>query len=305
MNEHKADVVFFEAGAPFVDLVFEGLKTMPKLGEEIFAERLTITAGGAFNTAAALTKLGVKTALVADIDTGFLSAFLLAQMKEAKIDTRYLNRRRSARALTVSLSYPKERAFVSFQDEPNALQFPSALMKKGACRLLLLGSVPKTKAMLTLVQKAKEAGMRIAYDFHLPWGNLADKRLVAALSLADILLPNASEAKLVTGKINIRQALKALSAFAEVAIKDGKKGAIGFRNGEIERVGALPIKVKDTTGAGDCFNAGYLASWLKGEDLRHSLGAGVVAGGLAASESGGWQGAPTAKTLYRRREEIL
>ena len=51
-------------GRIYCDLVFSGVPRMPSLGSEVFAENVTLHAGGgAFNTAAAFSALGRKTAL--------------------------------------------------------------------------------------------------------------------------------------------------------------------------------------------------------------------------------------------------
>lgn len=58
MTETPFDVVVFEPGAMFLDLIFEGLGRMPELGEERFAKQMTLAPGGAYNTAVAMARLG-------------------------------------------------------------------------------------------------------------------------------------------------------------------------------------------------------------------------------------------------------
>ena len=49
---------------------------------------------------------------------------------------------------------------------------------------------------------------------------------------------------------------------------------------------ALAVDVRDTTGAGDCFNAGYLYGHLAGQDLPGCLRRGNICGGLATVSRG-------------------
>ena len=49
---------------------------------------------------------------------------------------------------------------------------------------------------------------------------------------------------------------------------------------------ALPVEVLDTTGAGDCFNAGFMFSQLRGDPLELSLRYGVICGSLSTTGHG-------------------
>jgi sugar/nucleoside kinase (ribokinase family) len=53
------------------------------------------------------------------------------------------------------------------------------------------------------------------------------------------------------------------------------------------------VEVVETTGAGDTFDAGFLAGWLGGLSLEDSVTLGVAAGSLSVTQVGGSEGAPT------------
>ena len=55
---------------------------------------------------------------------------------------------------------------------------------------------------------------------------------------------------------------------------------------------APSVPVVDTTGAGDSFNAGFIAATLDGQPLREALALAVVCGSLAVGASGGTAGQP-------------
>jgi sugar/nucleoside kinase (ribokinase family) len=76
--------------------------------------------------------------------------------------------------------------------------------------------------------------------------------------------------------------------YAVVALKLGVDGAL-IATGETEpvKVPAVPVSVRDTTGAGDAFCAGFLAAWLDGEGLRAAAAAGTRAASNAVSTLGG------------------
>ncbi len=72
-----------------------------------------------------------------------------------------------------------------------------------------------------------------------------------------------------------------------VVIKDGGGGAYGIESGVVIHSPALPITPLDTTGAGDVFDAGFLAARLEGRSLADCLAWGNVVGGLLTLGAGG------------------
>ncbi len=74
-----------------------------------------------------------------------------------------------------------------------------------------------------------------------------------------------------------------------VVEKRGEKGAAVFKNGkEIFSVNGMKVAVKDTTGAGDVFNAAFLLSYLSGSSLEDSLKFANAAGAISVSVSGAY-----------------
>lgn len=61
---------------------------------------------------------------------------------------------------------------------------------------------------------------------------------------------------------------------SEVCVTMGEDGSYVANKTEAHTIGIVPIKVVDTTGAGDAFWSGYLTAWLDGKSLKEKALAG-------------------------------
>lgn len=124
-----------------------------------------------------------------------------------------------------------------------------------------------------------------------------EERWTAVLPLLghlDHLLPNAAEAVRLAGALTGREpddvldAARALHAAGPtVVVKDGAAGAVSVGPRGTVGVPARPVAVVDTTGAGDNFDAGYLAAVLAGSPPADAVARGVACGSLAVTATGG------------------
>ena len=120
--------------------------------------------------------------------------------------------------------------------------------------------------------KAKSLGSKIMFN---P-GNLElqhNRKLLGLLSDVDVLLVNKNEAqKIVTG-YSLTELIGRIQNYVPIAIiTDGNQGAIATDHTEVYRMGIYEdVHVKDSTGAGDAFGAGFLASYTNGKSFKDSL----------------------------------
>jgi sugar/nucleoside kinase (ribokinase family) len=83
-----------------------------------------------------------------------------------------------------------------------------------------------------------------------------------------VLLPNADEARLLTGCGDVTDAARALAGrHSVVAVSLGADGALWASGDVLVHRPAHPTDVVDTTGAGDAFAAGLLTAWLAAQDV--------------------------------------
>jgi ribokinase len=121
-----------------------------------------------------------------------------------------------------------------------------------------------------------------------------DSGLPALLEHVDVFLPNAMEAMSISRISDLEMAVGRLGERARfVVVKLGDQGAIAGHQGGVARSPALDAAVVDTTGAGDSFDAGFLAGFIAGEPLDRSLTLGNACGALSTLASGGTSSQPT------------
>ncbi|WP_405897233.1 PfkB family carbohydrate kinase [Streptomyces sp. NBC_00727] len=115
-------------------------------------------------------------------------------------------------------------------------------------------------------------------------------RFLALTERADLLLPNADEASLLTGLPEPADAAAKLSMpVRQVVVTLGEGGALLATGGAVTgRVPAEPVgRAVDSTGAGDAFTGGFLAARLAGADDTAAAAAGCRAGAQAVGTVGG------------------
>ena len=114
----------------------------------------------------------------------------------------------------------------------------------------------------------------------------------------DHLLMNEVELLSLSEAANIEEAMIAAARMmpkdARVVAKRGPLGASGLSGGGLVHVPAPPVTAVDTIGAGDVFNAGYLAAMAKGEPFGDAIAAGVATASRAISTHPREYGVPAA-----------
>jgi sugar/nucleoside kinase (ribokinase family) len=88
-----------------------------------------------------------------------------------------------------------------------------------------------------------------------------------------------------------------------VVVKDGADGALACAGGELLRVGAVPVEPVDAVGAGDSFDAGFIAALLDGTPLPEALRFAAVCGALSTRAHGGTTAQPTWDEALARLSE--
>jgi len=286
-------------GTWYADLIFTGLAEPPRLGAEIWASDFAMTPGGTFNVVAAMHRLGLRVGWSTVFGNDAFSAFLLGEARTEGLDDRLFRfADRPRRHVTASFSMPHERGFVSFKEWADDLDDVELIRRHEARCYLASGGFPHPRPRD--VRRALAARQALyVLDPQFTRATLDTPLVVETLELADVLVPNESEALQLTGAPTAEDALEILGRHAElVVIKRGPRGAIAMHRGVRSEALALACEAVDTTGAGDCFDAGLIAGLLAGDSLEDSLRQANVCAGLSTTAHG-VTGAPDLEHVRR------
>ncbi|WP_176735439.1 carbohydrate kinase family protein, partial [Actinacidiphila rubida] len=127
-----------------------------------------------------------------------------------------------------------------------------------------------------------------------PAGEWDPAGLAALLPVTDILLPNAQEARALSGIDDLDAAAAHLAKQGPlVVVKDGAEGALAHDGRQALRVPSPAVEPRDTVGAGDSFDAGMVAALLAGLPLPEAVALAAACGALSTRALGGTSAQPT------------
>ncbi len=293
----------FVPGDYFFDLIYTGLPEFPMLGREVYAQGIIATGGAMFITATSLHRLGVRVGWAACFGNDYYSQYVRSLALAEGVDLSLAaNVDKPYRRVTTSIPFQGERAFVTYHDPPpiDLEAHWLAAMQRCSFKHLHLGAIMSLERLTPLVGEARARGATVSMDCqdvpNLPnactWPRL--------LSMVDIFMPNAREALLISGSSAVESALYRLMDWTKiVVVKDGANGAWIGTEGKIIHAPAVNAgPAVDTTGAGDCFNAGFLLGYvMEGAPLERCARYANICGGLSVTQVGGATAAPTRAEL--------
>jgi sugar/nucleoside kinase (ribokinase family) len=240
-------------------------------------------------------RLGLKVAFIGKCGDDLMGRFMLEQMqiRGVNTDTVIIVPGQST-GLSVILSRGADRAILTYPGLMSALKAEEVsdnLLAKA--RHLHVASYFLQTALQPglprLFERAHALGLTTSLDTNYdPSENWAG--FDALLAVTNIFLPNEAEACSLSGADSVAEAAVRLSGKVDtLVVKLGAQGALGMNHHQSARVASIPIKVVDTVGAGDSFDAGFIYAYLQGWSLERSLRAAAVCGALSTRAAGGTQ----------------
>lgn len=298
----KFDVVGF--GALNVDKLFKVNKIAGKEEESFFVESKESCGGSAANTIVGLARLGLKTGYVGKVADDREGSLLLGDFKTESIDTNGIIIAKSGQSGVVMGFVDKkgERALYVAPGVNDTIDLKevNADYIRGAKLLHLTSFVGEKsfKSQKKLVEQLP-ANVRVSFDPGMLYAKKGLSALRPIIKRAFAMLPNETELKLLTGK-KYENGAKILLAegVKVVGVKLGGKGCFVSNGEESYVIEPFKVKVVDTTGAGDAWNAGFLYGLLENKSLLECGRLGNLVASKCIMKMGARTGLPRLGDLY-------
>ncbi|SFR55096.1 2-dehydro-3-deoxygluconokinase [Yoonia tamlensis] len=268
-------------------------------------------AGDTYNTAVYLARAlrgsDITVSYVTALGTDPYSDRILTAVQSHGLDTTYIERREGQMPglYAIDTDATGERSFSYWRSAAAARQLfsPGGTVSfddlDGFDMVLLTGISmailpPAVRAaLLDWAQRFSAAGGTLVYDSnHRPklWEDSATARDINTQmwQRVDIALPSADDEQALFGDAGsdaVAARLRGLGV-TNGAMKRGEEGPLDLAGAHVFKTPAEPIKVVDTTAAGDSFNAGYLAAIARGQTAPEAMAAGHALAGRVIAAPG-------------------
>ena len=289
-------------GNVLVDILVKPVEVLPPPGGLLPVDRVEMAMGGcASNTAVALSRLSVPVSLWGKLGRDTFSEYALQQLKRSGVETSgvKVDETASTSATVVLVDSKAQRSFlhaVAANDHIYKKELP--LSRLSHFQHLHIGGyflfpALDGKPMADILREAQRKGLTTSLDTAWDLKNRWMEALKPCLPYLDYFMPSEREVKKLLGYTHPVRAAKAFLKLGVrcVVIKRGEEGSYLLnREGWEIKIPALKANVADTTGAGDCFCAGFIKGLSLGWDLKRCVQLGSAAGACAVEALGATAG---------------
>lgn len=305
------------AGLAFCDIPLSPVpENILEIDNSIIEPSIPHTGGDALTVSVVLAKLGMQASLAGRIGKDVNGRFIRKELIKNGVDISCLieDENYGTAVSYILIEKNGERHFLvnrGANDGLTSRDVPDEAIKEAD--LVFLGSALAMQKMTDeeiadIFRRAHACGKITAMDASIATEAQADRKLdliEKSLRETDIFIPSYEEAAFFTGKTDVEEMLEIFGRYSLkiFGIKLGHRGCVLTDFKERIWLSAYPdVNVVDTTGAGDCFMAGFLCGYLHGWDLRKTgeFASAVSAYGIAAS--GASTGIPDFETVLKYAE---
>ena len=257
--------------------------------------------GNAMNVAIGCSRLGLRSALYAELGKDAQGNNIKQHLKKDKVSTAYVFQRNAETNYSVVLNVGAERTILVYH-VPRQYKLPQ-LEQATWC---YYSSISHTfyNQHAKLVRWLDKHKVRLAFNpgsFHLKKGT---RLLSALLQRVHVLFLNKEEAQLFAGtkSTQIRSLARKLKALGPelVVITDGPQGSYAYDGHELFFQNIYPVPVIERTGCGDAYGTGFTAALMKGHTWQQAMRWGTLNAASVLQQIGPQQGLATERWIQRQ-----
>lgn len=255
--------------------------------------------GNACNVAVGLSRLGIKSSLMAEIASDEFSEKIMHDLQNEQVDTSHLLRSDGQSSLSIAINFHKERTlFTMHQKREHLFDFD---LEADWIYLTSLGEAwehvyEKVSAL------ARSKKIRLAFNPGSVQFSAGLASFSHLLPLTEILFVNKEEAEAMVGKHSVDLDLVRALVHQGVGIPvvtDGGRGAWSVdEEGKFFHVQSKKTQVVEKTGAGDAFASGFLSAYILKRSIHEAMEWGMYNSKSVIQEVGAQTG-----LLHRERME--
>lgn len=252
------------------------------LGSKIDVDELVLTTGGgATNAAVTFASLGFHAATMTRIGDDSSGKDVVDDLHARGVSTHFVRMIKNGQTgFSVLLTMKDgERTIlthrgVSASFEPKDVHWEGCKQTKWIYLTSLAGNLSLSKKV---IEHASRCQIKVAWNPGKGELKHGMKMIAPLLPMVDVLLMNTEEGKLLTGKREIKTMFKLLHSEGKIrVITDGTNGSYVWRDTWMAHAGTTGAQAISRTGAGDAFGSGFVAGFMKSEDIKYALAVGTL-----------------------------
>ena len=253
--------------------------SLTKLLSQLEKEKLLSKSGGgsAANTIVALSRMSFETGYLGKIGQDEEGDSLLSTLGDVDVSHIIRGRGLSGRVLALQTQDQKDRSLLVFPEENDTIDLSNINLDfVNRSKIIHLTSFVGDRSFNAQVKTLEhiDPNVMVSFDGGELYARRGIGQMIPILRRAHIIFPSQEEVAILTGK-NYKEGAKVLLDLGPeiVAVKLSKEGCYVLTRNQEFHSEPFPVDasdVKDTIGAGDVFDAGFLAGILKHKSLRES-----------------------------------
>lgn len=278
-----------------VDTIVRPVAALPKPGELALVDEISVAGGGAgFTTSVALARLGAAVVAFGAVGNDRAGDDIRHWLTADRVETAYLQVVEAPTSATVVVVSPTgERTYLhapgasnEMRLEPRMAELPGlAGIHVGAA--LILPGLDVEEGGVRTIRAAHERGLLTSLD--TSWDSTGRwERVLPYLPYLDVFTPSLVEARQISGQVEAERVAEWILARGTrtAVVHDGARGAYVASAEFSGWVPAYAVEVVDTTGAGECFDAGLVYGLCSDWPVVDAVRLACASGALAATRPG-------------------